>query len=106
MEDSALSKHTRSFGLSVALCAVLNALLVIARERSQGLEDWMRRLTGNAWITHVAMILLLFALLGLCLARANRGQGPALAANRLSRLVCWGVIAGVLIILGFYALAD
>jgi hypothetical protein len=106
MENTAVSKHTISFGLSLALCAVLNALLVIAKERSKGVVDWMQKITGHHWITHVAIILILFALFGWCFAGTNGGQGPKMSVNRLTGIVFSGVVAGVLIVLGFYVIAD
>jgi uncharacterized membrane protein len=106
MENTAVSKHTMSFGLSLALCAVLNALLVIAKERSRSVVDWMQKITGHHWITHVGIILILFAVFGWCFARTNGGQGPKISVNRLTAIVFSGVVAGVLIILGFYAMAD
>ncbi len=106
MENTAVSKHTISFGLSLALCAVLNAMLVIAKERSKGVADWMQKITGHHWITHVALILILFAIFGWCFARTNGGQGPKMPVNRLTTIVFSGVVAGVLIVLGFYVIAD
>jgi uncharacterized BrkB/YihY/UPF0761 family membrane protein len=106
MEATAVSKHTLSFGLSLALCAVLNALLVIAKERSKGVADWMQRITGHHWITHVAIILVLFAIFGWCFARMNNGQGPKMSVHRLTTIVFSGVVAGVLIVLAFYGIAD
>jgi hypothetical protein len=106
MENTAVSKHTISFGLSLALCALLNALLVIAKERNKGVADWMQKITGHHWITHVAIILLLFAMVGWCFARTNGGQGPKIPVNRLTRIVFSGVIAGVLIVVAFYVIAD
>jgi len=106
MENNAVSKNTTSFGLSLALCAVLNALLVIAKERSKGVAAWMQKITGHHWITHVAIVLVLFALCGWCLGRMNSGRGPQMAAHRLTRIVSSGVAAGVLIVLAFYLIAD
>ncbi|MGP8201863.1 MAG: hypothetical protein ACLQU4_20420 [Limisphaerales bacterium] len=106
MENTAVSKHTISFGLSLALCAVLNALLVIAKEKSKAVEDWMQRMTGSHWVTHVAIVLAVFVVFGFVLAGMNRGQGPKTPLNRLTCIVCTGVIAGVLIVLGFYLVAD
>jgi hypothetical protein len=106
MENSTLSKHTKSFGLSLAFCAVLNALLVIANEKSTGVEDWMQRITGHHWITHVAIILLLFATFGWSFARTNNSQGSKMPVNRLTSIVFSGVVAGVLIVIGFYLIAD
>jgi hypothetical protein len=106
MENTTVSKHTISFGLSLALCAVLNALLVVAKEKSKGVADWMQKISGHHWITHVAMILLLFAIFGWGFAGTNGGQGPKMPVNRLTRVVFSGVVAGVLIVLAFYGIAD
>ena len=104
MENTGLSKHTFSFGLSLALCAVLNALLVVAKETSRGVSDWMQKLTGHHWITHVAMMLVLFAVFGWSLPAPKHSAG--MPANRLTGIVCSGVVAGVLIVLAFYVIAD
>jgi uncharacterized membrane protein len=106
MENNTVSKHTNSFGLSLALCAVLNALLVIAKESSKGVTAWMQKMTGHHWITHVAMILVLFALFGWGFAGTNSGQGPKMSVRRLTFVVSSGVVAGVLIVLAFYLIAD
>jgi hypothetical protein len=106
MENTTLSKHTTAFGLSLALCAVLNALLVIAKEKSKSVADWMQRITGHHWITHVAIILVLFAVFGWCFARMNGGLGPKMPVHRLTGIIFSGVVAGVLIVLAFYIVAD
>jgi Ni,Fe-hydrogenase I cytochrome b subunit len=85
---------------------VLNAVLVVAKESSKSVADWMQKITGHHWVTHVAIILLIFAVTGWFLARTNGGQGPAISFNRLTTLVFTGVLAGVLIVLGFYLIAD
>ena len=106
MENTSLSKHTISFGLSLALCAILNALLVIAKEKCQAVSDWMQKITGHHWITHVAIMLFLFFILGWGFAKTNDGQGPRIPVNRLTGIVVSGVVAGVLMVLAFYMLAD
>jgi len=106
MENTAVSKYTISFGLSLALSSVLNALLVVAKEKSQVVTAGMQKITGHQWVTHVAIILILFVLLGWLFARANHGQGPKLAVNRLTGIVVAGIVAGGLIITGFYWVAD
>jgi len=106
MENNAVSKYTVAFGLALALCAVLNALLVIAKETSRGVTDWMQKATGHHWITHVVIILALFVLSGWCFARLNGGRGPGMTVRRLTGIVFSGVVAGVLIVLAFYVIAD
>jgi hypothetical protein len=106
MENVGISKQTKSFGLSLALCAVLNALLVIAKESSKAVASWMQRMTGHHWITHVAIVLIFFTTFGWCIARINGGQGPKMPVRRLTAFVFLGVAASILIILSFYVIAD
>jgi hypothetical protein len=100
MENSNVSKNTISFGLAVALCAVLNALLVIVKEESKPVTAWMQKATGHHWITHVLFILVAFIVFGLIFTRAKP------SVRQLTNVVIAGVIASTLIILGFYIFAD
>ena len=104
--DPALSRHTISFGLSLALCSVLNALLVVAKEKSHSVVAWLQKLTGHHWVSHVVITLVCFAFFGWLFGLANHGEGLKLAAGRLIGIIVAGVIAGGLIIVGFYLLAD
>lgn len=92
--------------MSLAVCAVLNALFVIAKERSKAVADWMQRLTGHHWITHAGIILILYFILGWCFGGTKGVQGSKMPVNRLTNIVLSGVIAGVLIILAFYLIGD
>ncbi|HSY43643.1 MAG TPA: hypothetical protein VK811_07000 [Candidatus Acidoferrum sp.] len=106
MENSPASKHTVSFGVSLAICALLNAVLVIAKEKSKSVADWMQKVTGHHWVTHVLIVLVLFAACGWCFSRTNGGQGPRMSLARLTNTIFSGVIAGVFIVLGLYLIAD
>lgn len=101
-----LSKYTVSFGLAFALASVLNALLVVAKEKSHAVQAWMQKLTGNHWITHCFIIVAAFVLFGLLFARAGGGQGLKITANSLIKIVVAGVLAGYFIITGFYLVAG
>ncbi len=106
MDNANISKYTVSFGLSLALCSILNALLVVAKEKSQALQGWMQKATGYQWVTHVVIILVLFALFGFVFAMTNGGRGPKTTINRLAAMIVTGVVAGGIIITGFYLTAD
>jgi hypothetical protein len=106
MENSPASKYASSFGLSLAFCAVLNAVLVVAKESSKSVADWMQKITGHHWVIHVVITFVLFVAFGSFFSRKNGGQGPAISFNRLTTVVFTGVLAGVLIVLGFYLIAD
>lgn len=106
MENIAVSKYTISFGLSLALSSVANALLVVVKEKSHTVTAWMQKITGHQWVTHVAIILILFACFGWLFTRVNNGQGPKIAVNRLIKTIAAGIVAGGLLITGFYLIAD
>jgi hypothetical protein len=106
MENTAPSKYTRSFGLSLALASVVNGLLVVAKEKSPAVMNGMQKLTGHHWISHSAIVLGLFAGFGWLFARVKGGQGIQPTTNRLIATVVLGVVSGSLIILGFYLMGD
>lgn len=106
MEDQSLSKYTVSFGLSVAVCSVLNALLVVAKAKIPAVTLAMQKVSGHHWVTHSALIVLLFCLFSWLFTLVNGGRGPALAATRLLGFIVVSVLFGGLIIVGFYLLVD
>jgi membrane-bound metal-dependent hydrolase YbcI (DUF457 family) len=105
-EAKPLSKFTISYGLSLALCSVVNALLVVVKEKNPAVAAYMKNITGHHWVTHSAFVVLLFVLCGWLFALPNRGNGFPLSANRLIAIVVSGVVLGGLIIMGFYLVAD
>jgi hypothetical protein len=106
MENHTVSKYTISFGLSLALSSVINALLVIAKEKSTTVQAGMQRITGSHWITHVAIVLILFVSFGFLFASIKSGQGLTMPVNRLIKTIIAGVFTAGLIIVGFYLIAD
>ncbi len=106
MENTSVSKYTISFGLSAALASVINALLVVAKEKIPAVLAGLQKLTGHHWVSHSAIVLVLFALFGWLFARANSGRGIQISANRLIGTLMAGVVAGGLIIIGFYLIGD
>lgn len=106
METAPISKYTISFGLSVALTSVINALLVVVKEKSQAVLAAMQKITGHQWVTHSAIVLILFGFFGWLFARVNRGQGLPMSVNRLIGTILAGVVTGSLVIIGFYLIGD
>lgn len=106
MENNPVSKYTTSFGLSLALCSLINALLVVVKEKSPAVQAGLKRLTGHHWVTHAAIVMILFVVFGFWFARLNRGRGLTLPVPRLLQTILAGVFAAGLIIVGFYLLAD
>ncbi len=106
MENTGISKYTISFGLSLALASVINALLVVAKEKIPAVMSGLKSLTGQHWISHAAIVVILFAAFGWIFSRPGPGGGVAITANRLIGVLVAGVVLGGLIIVVFYLAAG
>jgi putative flippase GtrA len=106
MDPNPLSKYTVSFGLSLALCSVVNALLVVVKEKSPAVQAEMQRMTGHHWVTHSTIVVGLFLLCGWLFTLPNGGRGLRLPASRLMGIMVAGVVLSGAIIMGFYLFAD
>ena len=106
MENTSLSRYTVSFGLSLALCSVANAVLVVVKEKSPAVMAFLQKILGHHWASQSVLIIALFLLLGWGLARLNSRHGPQLAAGKTLSLATAGVVLGGIIIMGFYLLVG
>jgi hypothetical protein len=107
MEDKDLGRYTASFGVSLGITCVVSALLVILKELSEhSVLIWMKEITGHHWATHGLFDLVVFVVLGLLLARANRGSGITISEKGLVTAIVGGVVLGGLIITGFYLIVG
>ncbi len=105
MENSELGKYTRSFGVSFATTSVVSALLVIVKETNEEtVLTWMKAASGHHWITQGILNLILFVALGWALSRLDTGQGIRISAGGLISLIVGSVVAGGILIAGFYLL--
>jgi hypothetical protein len=103
---NSISNSTYSFGWALAICSVLNAFLVVAKEKSPKLQSMMQSLGGHHWIAHSVIIVFLFAMVGLLFGGIAKNRGPNLSVNSLIKTIFAGVAVGVAIIVGFYLFAD
>lgn len=104
MENQSVSKHTISFGLAVALCSVVNALLMIAKEKNAAVMAGLKQFAGHHWTGHAVIVVALFLLFGWLYGTFGKTQ--TMPVNRLLAILVGSVIAGGLIIVGFYLMAD
>lgn len=105
-QNNTVSRYTISFGLAVAVASMVNALLVITKEKSRAVQNTMQKLTGHHWITHVAVVLFLFLGFGFLSARPKEDQTTAMPINRLIKIMIAGIVAAGVIIIAFYLTAD
>ena len=106
MENTTVPKYAGSFGFSLALASVVNALLVVIKERSPTVMSGMKNITGHHWITHSVIVLVVFVLFGWIFSRFNNGKGMELTVGRLVATLISGVGLGIIMIVGFYLIGD
>lgn len=105
MEPTGLSKQTTAFGISLAVAALANALLVAAKEKSPSLLSFMKGLSGHHWITHCLVVLLIFLLLGGVLSKVGERKSRFSVAT-LTRIVVGSFLIASAIIVGFYVIVG
>jgi hypothetical protein len=97
-----MSIYTKSFGYAFSVAAVLSALLVVAKEKSEPLMALMKSLTGHHWITHGVATLAVFAAVGIILSfRHGETEEGERLGNIAAMVIVATVVAGA-IIGGFY----
>jgi hypothetical protein len=106
MENSTLSKRSIGFGLALAVACVINALIVVVKEKSEAMMAGMKKITGHHWTTHSAIVILLFLGVGALLALVNGRRGIEMSAGRLIGIMASAVAGATLIIVGFYIFID
>ena len=106
MENTTISKSSVSYGLALAVTCVINALIVVLKEKSDAVMSGMKQVTGHHWITHSGFVVILFVLLAFVFGRANGGQGMKISGGKLLSTVISGVVVAALIIVGFYLILD
>ena len=106
METTTVSKNSVSFGLSLAIASIVNAVIVCVKEKNETMMNGMKKLTGHHWVTHTVIVLAVFVLFGIIFGRMNAGQGMKFTIGGLIRTVVGGVAIAGLIIVGFYLFAD
>ena len=100
MANKNIDSYIPAFGISLMVTSLLSALLVLVKETNKPVKAWMEALTGHHWTTHGVLVLGLFVVLGLVLARIPSAATARFGAD--ARAVAAAVIVSGLIIAGFY----
>jgi uncharacterized membrane protein YkvI len=99
VQGDRISVYTASFGLSLGLTNLFNALLVIVKETNEPVLTWMKA-TGHHWVAHGVLDIMVFAALGLLLVPV--GETWRSHPNRITATAIGGIMVGALLIAGFY----
>ena len=95
-----IASSTSGFGLSYAITSILSALLVVLKERSEAVHNGLTAITGNHWVTHGVLNLIVFLVLGFVFYRI--GGGIRMTANALIATIFGATVISGLIIAGYF----
>jgi len=99
-ETNKLSQPTVAFGLALVAASAVNAALVVAKEKIPAVQNALQYATGHHWITHAAIVLLVF---GVCAGIFSR---RTMEASKLIKTIVAGVVLSGLVIVAFYLIAG
>ncbi len=101
-QTNEISRYTASFGLSLGITSLFNALLVILKETNEAtVLAWMKA-AGHHWVTQGVLDLIVFVALGFALVKI--GQSWQSQPNKVTASAIGGIVLGSLIIAAFFAL--
>jgi len=106
MENIPLSKRSIAFGLALAITCVVNAVIVVVKEKNAAVMAGMKNMAGHHWTTHSLIVVFLFLGLGALFGQARSGRGPEMSLNRLLGTLLSAVGAAAVVIVGFYLFVD
>jgi len=101
--NTTVSRRAGAFAKALALAAIVNGLLVVAKEKIPKVMSGMKHITGHHWVTHTAVVVSLFLVVGGILS-SRRGPDPGVRG--VIRLLVAGTGVGAALIVGFYLFAD
>src|SRR6185436_9949108 len=100
MQTPLQGRYISAFGWSAALVSVLSALLVVLKEKNEGVLTWMKAATGHHWITHGVIVVAAFAVIGFALSMLSRPT----PLNRIVAAILAATVVSGLILVGFFVL--
>jgi hypothetical protein len=100
MEKSRVDKYAAGFGMSLAVTCVLNAMILVIKEKNDAVMGAMKAAMGHHWTMHGVIVIVCFLVLGFIFS-AMRLE-TKFDSHRTLKYIIWGVIIGGLITAGFF----
>jgi hypothetical protein len=100
MENTPLEKYTAGFGLSLVVTSLLNAIILIIKEKNDAVMSAMKEALGHHWTTHGAIVIILFFVLGLIFS--NMQIETKIDSRKMLKYIIWAVIISGVVIAGFF----
>lgn len=95
-----LTNTTVGYCLSAAVISVASSVLVLVKDTTPPLKNWMASLFGHHWTTHGVFVVVGFFVLGFALSKVDWAE--KLSDERVTSYVLWSAIIGTLMLTAFY----
>ena len=100
MTNTTMEKYSAGFGLSLVITNLLNAVILVVKEKSASIMGGMKAALGHHWTTHGVILIIVFVLLGLIFS--SRNLGVTWGSQRMMNYIIWSVIISGVVIAGFF----
>jgi hypothetical protein len=100
MKNTPMEKYTAGFGLSLVVTSLLNAVILIVKEKNDSVMSAMKAALGHHWTTHGAIVIIVFLLLGFIFSGMK--IETKLDSGKMLKYIIWAVIISCVIISGFF----
>ena len=86
--------------MSLAITSVVNAIILVIKEKNDAVMSAMKAALGHHWTTHGVIVIIIFVVLGFVFS-AMRLE-TKFDSHRTLKYIIWGVIIGGAITAGFF----
>ena len=100
MENSPMDKYTAGFGMSLAITSVVNAIILVIKEKNDAVMSAMKAALGHHWTTHGVIVIIIFVVLGFVFSAMRLER--KFDSHRMLKYIIWGVIICSVITAGFF----
>jgi protein-S-isoprenylcysteine O-methyltransferase Ste14 len=100
MENTPMEKYTAGFGLSLVVTSLLNAIILVIKEKNDSVMSAMKAALGHHWTTHGAIVIVVFLVLGFIFSGLQ--IGTKIDSRKMLTYIIWAVIISGVIIAGFF----
>jgi len=100
MENSPMDKYAAGFGMSLAVTSVLNAIILVIKEKNESVMSALKAALGHHWTTHGVIVIIVFLLLGFIFSAMK--LETRFDSHRMLKYIVWGVVISSVITAGFF----
>lgn len=100
MMNTPMEKYTAGFGLSLVVTSLLNAVILVVKEKSDAVMSAMKAALGHHWTTHGVILITVFVVLGFIFSTMK--LETRWDSQKMLKYIIGAVIISGVVIAGFF----